>query len=174
MTPSSAALVTRTLDGGGGADHLVGGPGTDTASYQSSTSGVKVYLGNTGFNGGGAAGDVLDSIENLIGSNQADVLAARQWVSGVVSAPQAQAFTLSSTTSTVRLRRSTVSTGNAPNAIGTADGLSWDVGSGAIYSGGPSDLVAVRYIADLAVATAGSLYVSIQRLMMPAESISTV
>lgn len=57
------------LDGGGGADRLDGGAGQDTASYigfqSSNTSGVRVNL-RTGAN---TDGDILVSIENLVGSD---------------------------------------------------------------------------------------------------------
>ncbi|CEJ13853.1 Bifunctional hemolysin/adenylate cyclase precursor [bacterium YEK0313] len=62
-----------TLIGGAGADVLAGGAGIDTASYVTSVSGVTVDL-STGIHGGDAAGDVLDSIEIVAGSNHADIL----------------------------------------------------------------------------------------------------
>ena len=63
-----------TLEGGAGADTLEGGAGTDTASYASSGAGVTVNLGTGLGAGGDAAGDVLSTIENLIGSAHADAL----------------------------------------------------------------------------------------------------
>lgn len=63
-----------TLRGGGGADHLIGGAGLDTADYTGSAAGVTVNLGADTASGGDAAGDTLDGIENLIGSNNADTL----------------------------------------------------------------------------------------------------
>jgi Ca2+-binding RTX toxin-like protein len=62
------------LDGQGGGDILDGGTGFDTASYQSSTSGVQIDLLAGTATGGQAAGDTLVSIENLTGSNSADSL----------------------------------------------------------------------------------------------------
>jgi Ca2+-binding RTX toxin-like protein len=62
------------LVGGAGADLLDGGSGFDTASYESATSGVTVGLA-TGGSRGAAAGDVLVSIERLVGSAFDDVLA---------------------------------------------------------------------------------------------------
>lgn len=63
----------NTLEGGAGADYLDGGNGSDTVSYASSSA-VTVDL-STGFaNGGHAKGDVLISIENVIGSRGNDVL----------------------------------------------------------------------------------------------------
>lgn len=57
-----------TLRGGIGADTLNGGSGNDTASYQKDTSGVNVNLAIvTAQSAGEAAGDVLSSIENVIG-----------------------------------------------------------------------------------------------------------
>jgi Ca2+-binding RTX toxin-like protein len=63
-----------TLVGGAGADRLLGGTGNDTASYAGSDSGVSVDLTAGAATGGDAQGDVLDSIENLIGSDHADTL----------------------------------------------------------------------------------------------------
>ncbi len=63
------------LEGRGGADTLNGGLGVDTAQYLSSTAGVTVNLNlATQVSGGDATGDVLVSIENVTGSNLADVL----------------------------------------------------------------------------------------------------
>ncbi|MGE5505385.1 MAG: beta strand repeat-containing protein, partial [Actinomycetota bacterium] len=63
-----------TLTGGGGADFLVGGQGGDTVSYSSSLSGVTVNLSTGAGQGGDAAGDILEGIENIAGSAYADVL----------------------------------------------------------------------------------------------------
>jgi Ca2+-binding RTX toxin-like protein len=65
----------NVLEGGAGADALSGGNGLDTASYASSAAAVTVNLGLGTASGGDAAGDILSSIENLIGSNFNDVLA---------------------------------------------------------------------------------------------------
>ncbi|PZU92163.1 MAG: hypothetical protein DI527_10535 [Chelatococcus sp.] len=61
------------LDGGAGADVLLGGTGFDLADYGSASSGVQVDL-VSGAPGGGAAGDLLDGIEGLIGSAHSDTL----------------------------------------------------------------------------------------------------
>lgn len=65
------------LRGRGGADTLSGGSGNDTADYADSTAFVNVSL-QTGYTGGGAGnhatGDVFFSIENLVGSQYADLL----------------------------------------------------------------------------------------------------
>jgi Ca2+-binding RTX toxin-like protein len=63
------------LIGGAGADRLQGGAGTDTASYINAAVGVcasltPAFVANTQ----DALGDVYTSIENLIGSNFADLL----------------------------------------------------------------------------------------------------
>jgi Ca2+-binding RTX toxin-like protein len=63
-----------TLKGGGGADDLWGGPNIDTAAYDDSPAGVTVSLLSGSGSGGDAAGDQLDSIENLRGSFYADTL----------------------------------------------------------------------------------------------------
>ncbi|MGO1074130.1 beta strand repeat-containing protein [Inquilinus sp. CA228] len=62
-----------TLEGAVGSDTLIGGAGIDTASYAGSGSGVSVNLA-TGAVSGGAAGDTLSSIEQVLGSAQADTL----------------------------------------------------------------------------------------------------
>ena len=66
------------LIGGAGADILDGGSGGetdgDTASYAASKMGVMVDLDEGTGMGGDAEGDDLDNIENVIGSDHADVL----------------------------------------------------------------------------------------------------
>ncbi|MBZ8141341.1 hypothetical protein CLD22_15730 [Rubrivivax gelatinosus] len=62
------------LEGRGGADTLVGGTGTDTASYAGSAAAVSVSLGTGTGQGGDAAGDRLQEIENLVGSGGDDLL----------------------------------------------------------------------------------------------------
>jgi Ca2+-binding RTX toxin-like protein len=64
----------NTLTGNNGADQLIGGAGTDTADYLSAAAGVTADLSNPANNTGAAAGDTYDSIENLRGSNFADIL----------------------------------------------------------------------------------------------------
>lgn len=63
-----------TLYGGDGADRLNGSSGEDTASYGTAVAGVTADLGDTSANDGEAEGDDYDSIENLTGSSQDDVL----------------------------------------------------------------------------------------------------
>jgi Ca2+-binding RTX toxin-like protein len=75
------------LYGGEGADMLIGGTGSDTASYFGSSSGVKVSLVTGRGSGGDAAGDTLTGIENLYGSDFADVLvgdAADNFLGGAI------------------------------------------------------------------------------------------
>ncbi|MGK9237388.1 hypothetical protein KXS07_37240 [Inquilinus limosus] len=66
-------LGDDSLEGGEGADTINGGDGLDTASYAGSDAGVLVDLAADTCSGG-AAGDVLIGIEDLIGSAHADVL----------------------------------------------------------------------------------------------------
>lgn len=61
------------LKGGDGADSLQGGGGTDTASYASATAAVTVSLTTNTGTRGEASGDVLASVENLIGGAGDDV-----------------------------------------------------------------------------------------------------
>jgi len=64
-----------TLMGGAGDDTLEGGSGSDTASYANLGSVVKVSLATTASQATGGAGtDVLQSIENLVGSTANDTL----------------------------------------------------------------------------------------------------
>ena len=67
------------FEGGGGADQLYGMDGVsltdyDTASYESSDTGVEVRLDEGVGRGGHAEGDILVGIEGLIGSGHDDVL----------------------------------------------------------------------------------------------------
>jgi serralysin len=62
------------LTGGKGGDFLDGGDGIDTAHYEASAQGVTVRLFSGVGLGGDAQGDRFVSIENVIGSNQADTL----------------------------------------------------------------------------------------------------
>ncbi len=78
----------NVLEGGAGGDRLVGGGGNDTASYARSRAAVTVNLGASSLctthtatsvaarfvGGGDAQGDTLTGIENLTGSDHADVL----------------------------------------------------------------------------------------------------
>jgi Ca2+-binding RTX toxin-like protein len=80
---AAGAVVNLALDAGGGDDTLLGSQGADvingsdgndTASYAASLAGVNVNLA-TGINtGGDAQGDEFFSIENIIGSANADTL----------------------------------------------------------------------------------------------------
>ena len=62
------------LAGGAGADRLDGGGGTDLVSYQESSAGVTVNLMDGTGEGGHAEGDVIANIENVIGSDYADLI----------------------------------------------------------------------------------------------------
>jgi Ca2+-binding RTX toxin-like protein len=78
------AAGNDTLRGGAGADVLIGGEGIDTADYSGSPAGVggvgisvtltAVPNGATTGAGGDAQGDLLNTIENLIGSAFTDTL----------------------------------------------------------------------------------------------------
>ena len=61
------------LTGGAGADHLIGGDNDhDTARYEASSAGVTVSLISGSGSGGDAAGDTLEGMDNLIGSDHDD------------------------------------------------------------------------------------------------------
>ena len=63
-----------TLCGGAGADHLDGGAGTDWARYARASGGVAVDLARGAGTRGIAAGDTYASIENVGGTEHADLL----------------------------------------------------------------------------------------------------
>ncbi|MEJ7933551.1 calcium-binding protein [Sphingobium sp. AN558] len=67
-----------TLDGGAGADFFDGGNGLDLVSYETATSGVEQSI-EFGGGTGDAAGDVLFSIEGLIGSDFDDILSGNHF-----------------------------------------------------------------------------------------------
>ena len=62
------------LEGGAGADQLIGTGGSVTASYEHATTGVTVNLSNAALNTGDAAGDTFVFISNLRGSHFNDTL----------------------------------------------------------------------------------------------------
>ena len=64
----------NVIEGGGGADTLDGGDGSDTASYAHAGTAVTAYLDGSDAGSGDAAGDVYINIENLMGSAYADSL----------------------------------------------------------------------------------------------------
>ena len=81
---SSLGVVPPRVEGDGSetspflataAAEIIGGSaGADWVSYAGSTALVKVYLGTPAGNKGWAAGDTLTSIQNIIGTAQADTL----------------------------------------------------------------------------------------------------
>ena len=58
--------------GGGGADRMDGGAGEDSVTYHLSAAGVTVTLDGAAGTGGDAQGDVLTTIENVVGSDLVD------------------------------------------------------------------------------------------------------
>ena len=67
------------FQGGGGTDAIAGGGGNDTASYRSSALAVGVDLATGLGSGGDAVGDTLTGIENVLGSDQGDILDRQRW-----------------------------------------------------------------------------------------------
>lgn len=63
-----------TIIGGAGADVINGGSGSDTVSYRKSSRGVQISLQDGTAKGGDAQGDQISAIENIEGSDQADIL----------------------------------------------------------------------------------------------------
>lgn len=70
------------LVGGAGADQIFGGDGIDTVDYSASTAAVTLQNG-TGA-GGDAAGDVLDSVESVVGSAFDDKITVSGPLHGVI------------------------------------------------------------------------------------------
>lgn len=79
----TGSIDVNVLSGGGGNDMLAGlsggdtlngGEGEDTANYSASNAAVTIVLTVNAASGGHADGDILSSIENLIGSAFADTL----------------------------------------------------------------------------------------------------
>ncbi|ESQ89969.1 hypothetical protein ABENE_13265 [Asticcacaulis benevestitus DSM 16100 = ATCC BAA-896] len=93
------------LEGGVGTDDLQGGNGIDTASYESSSQGVRVNMTTGKAFGGDAEGDTWSSIENLRGSKLSDELkgsatqnniqglAGDDWIVATASGNVTQSFT---------------------------------------------------------------------------------
>jgi Ca2+-binding RTX toxin-like protein len=71
------------LIGGAGADALLGGSGFDTADYSAWSAGVHVNLAAGIGWSGDAQGDMLNSIEKVIGSAFADTLIGADWGNNV-------------------------------------------------------------------------------------------
>ncbi|RJF87997.1 calcium-binding protein [Oleomonas cavernae] len=67
-------LGDDTLHGGVGGDTLNGGSGIDTISYEGSSAGVAIDLSTGAAALGDAAGDIITSIENVIGSSFDDAI----------------------------------------------------------------------------------------------------
>lgn len=76
-------VTIENARGGGGNDLIIannvanridGGAGSDTVSYETSRQGIVINLTADTIGGGGAAGDRLISIENIIGSSSNDII----------------------------------------------------------------------------------------------------
>lgn len=63
---------SNVIAGLGGGDTIDGGRGIDTVDYSASASGVRINLFDNTASGGHANGDILISIENVIGSSSSD------------------------------------------------------------------------------------------------------
>lgn len=70
----SAGDGSDTLIGGAGSDYLDGGAGIDIISYAGSSAGVNVDLGANNHWGGDASWDNVLNVENVYGSDHADVI----------------------------------------------------------------------------------------------------
>lgn len=107
------------LIGGAGADNLYGFNGVDTVSYASSAAGVSVNLRSGAGSGGDAQGDMLNTIENVIGSAFNDVF---------VSSAAANTFTGGAGV-------------DAISYAGTIQGVIVDLGNGLTWDGFVNDVI---------------------------------
>ncbi len=80
----SGAAGDDVLFGDAGADQLDGGEGFNIASYQTSSAGVTASLTDPSLNTGDAKGDTYQNIQQLNGSEYADILTAISANGGVV------------------------------------------------------------------------------------------
>ena len=64
----------NVIEGGAGADTLVGGGGIDTLSYEHDTAGVLINLESTTPSNGDAGGDTITGFENVVGGSGNDDL----------------------------------------------------------------------------------------------------
>ncbi len=136
-----------TLVGGSGADILNGEDNSDTASYRDAASGVSVSLRTGEASGGDAEGDTFISIENLEGSEFADILEGSTGTSTLTGLGGNDIFKATSGATaykggegidSVEFTGSTVAvsvnlangTGSGGNATGdTFEGIEWLIGS---------------------------------------------
>jgi Ca2+-binding RTX toxin-like protein len=82
-TLAAANAGEFTLEGGAGADRLIGRNGYNFAGYTRATSGVYADLLHPANNTGDAAGDVYDGIQSLVGSQFGDTMAGDDGQSGI-------------------------------------------------------------------------------------------
>ncbi|WP_417606260.1 choice-of-anchor D domain-containing protein [Primorskyibacter flagellatus] len=155
LTGNSDANVLR---GGLGADRLFGMAGADWADYRDSGVAVSVNLATGVTTGGTAAGDVFNSIENLLGSDGDDTLTGDTLVNVLRGGAGADVLTgtgedwldyRGSDAVTVNLLTATFLGGDAvgdtvsglPNLLGTAeaDSLTGDANDNIIRGGGGHD-----------------------------------
>lgn len=155
LTGNSDANVLR---GGLGADRLFGMAGADWADYRDSGVAVSVNLATGVATGGTAAGDVFNSIENLLGSDGDDTLTGDTLVNVLRGGAGADVLTgtgedwldyRGSDAVTVNLLTATFLGGDAvgdtvsglPNLLGTAeaDSLTGDANDNIIRGGGGHD-----------------------------------
>ena len=80
----SGAAGDDVLFGDAGADQLDGGAGFNIASYQTSSAGVTASLTDPSLNTGDAKGDTYQNLQQLNGSEYADILTAISANGGVV------------------------------------------------------------------------------------------
>lgn len=117
------------LTGGAGADKLTGGGGSDMASYAGSAAGVTVNLNLTTaqISAGDASGDILATIENLRGSDNADTLIGNAGANLLIGGEAADTLDGGAGNDTADYEGSSSAvtvdlTDNANNAGGDADG----------------------------------------------------
>ena len=139
-----------TLIGGAGADHLVGGAGTDTVSYVDSSVAMTFNLATGIFTGIGA-GDTVDGVEWISGTNYGDTFIASANADLIIGGSGVDRMSYENATSAISFNLSTGThtgiaagdtLGNVEIIQGTAynDSFTGDTGSNNFVGGAGADV----------------------------------
>lgn len=161
------------LIGGGGGDRLIGGTGSDTVSYARSLAGVRINLRSSAAQSGGdAAGDVLSSIEHVVGSAHHDTFYASSAANHLTGGNGSDTVSYSSSTAgvMVNLTQTTAQSGgmaqgdilrSIENLVGSTynDSLMGDGGANQLTGGAGNDSLYGGAGNDLFTGGTGSDYI---------------